>query len=562
MKKFILLSSIFVLILTGIFFISCDIQNPMDKFTLTVELPEESQVSLLLYDAAASELIQETVHVTITGDDADKAMDVAYEPTKNMETSIGVTSFLVNSNYFPTSDDPISYNLIIESDNYVSTSKIVTLVSSGSLTQNIYLVRLDNPPAGVGVQQNTDGSSDASGATTSEIIVETSASDDVQSQVTIPAGTILTNESGDALKGKLTTTVSCYDGSSQGAANTLPQDMKVDGKILQATAMFTMQIMDENGNIAGSSAGLGKKSGVQSGDDITIVIVLPVDNLVLYTIINNALEFLDNIPGVTVVKEGLTCTITGPISNVLNIIAGTAITQCSSTPEYQITKNDGTALTKEDVLGKSVTYEYWKTVLSQDIKMSGSASTENGEYKISLPNINLSITNFIIFIGDDEVYSEVSSNLCSLSNPMQVDYTPPTSKTSQDFSLTLQCGSDGNNKTNASLPQGLYKYSSASSNSDWLSFNGGNFTISDVQQEVYTIEFTVTHDGEQESGSIVFDLTGWGTSGYAPSASDLSVNFDIEDDLDDNYYIEYDGEAIEIVMQISEENCEDYGIDF
>jgi hypothetical protein len=583
MKKYISIFSLLVLLIVGTLITSCDISNPIDDFVLTVDLPEESQVSLVFYDAATNELVTEPVMITIQGDGADKAMDVAYEPTTGMETSVGYTSFLVNSNYFPTEEEPIIYNLLIESDNYVSTSQVVTVDEDGSLSYDVYMIRLNNPPEGVAVQQNSDGSSNENGEVATDIVVEANASDNMQSQVTIPAGTILTSADGTPLSGQLTTTVAAYDGSSQGANNALPQDLDIEDtdEVLEVSSMLTFQVMDEHGNVADDpdANALGKKTATMDAKEVTVVVnVLKGEDLYSHFDDHGVIKLitLRSNPKVTITEITsndifTTYQITGKYRNIEILVFGKRFNRCSpyksrqyiyknEPGQYSPYTNKTYVLSPREVNNATITYEY---NIGEKYFTAEAKKYRNYYTLYNLPRYNQVITNFKIFVGDQLAYSKDETNFCELNSKkyIVVNYTPPESdeKTYQDFKIIAKCGDD----KQVGLPQASLTYSHGNDKSKPINFSNGEFTIYNVQSEVYTIEFSVTFKGKTKTGTLKFDLNGW-SEDFEGQLNDLtSAVYDGNEYVgNSNYTYEVknvDG-VIQIILTLSESECDDLGL--
>lgn len=583
MKKYISIFSLLALFIVGTFFTSCDVTNPMDNFVLTVDLPEESQVTLVLYDAATNELITEPVMVTIQGDGADKAMDVAYEPTTGMETSVGYTSFLVNSNFFPTEEEPIVYNLLIESDSYVSTSRVITVDDDGSLTYDVYMIRLNNPPEGVAVQQNTDGSSNTNGEVTSEIVVEANASENIQSQVLIPAGAVLTSAVGTPLSGQLTTTVAAYDGSSQEANNALPKDLELEDtdEVLEVSSMLTFQIMDEHGNVADDPDAntLGKKTATMDYRDVTVVVnVLKGEEL--YSYFNERgvrkVRLLESNSRVTVTEISsnnvyTTYQITGKNYDIQWLVFGKRYKECRPSYKKQLIyiKDPGNntsydrydyTLFPPDANNAVIKYEYY---IGEKFFTAEARNVKKYYYFYRLRPYDQVITNFKIFLGDQEVYSKDETNFCDLTSKryIVINYTPPNTekKTYQDFKIIAKCGND----KQVGLPQATFIYSQNNNKSSPINFSNGEFTIPNVQSTAYIIQFSIVYKGETKTGTLVFDLTGW-SEDFEAQLNDLTsaVYNGNEYVGNDNYSYEIknvDG-VIKIILTLTNSECDDLGL--
>lgn len=259
MKKFV--SAFIVLSATGIVILfSCKktVQN-----VLTFNAPEvETAIVIQVYQAGTSDLIgmngSGTINLSIEGEDKGLVRDIFGRAITSLTTSKGIYAFAIANTVAPSLSDPVELVFVFTASGYQEASMPVRLVSTGDHSFIVHLLKLDNPPNGVVISEGQVGSTDANGVLQNSIETETTPAPltNALTRITVPAGTVLKDASGNPLTGDITSRIIYYSNQSPDAVACFTGGFCVKIKnevgVIDNTLFFTggwadYDLMDEQG---------------------------------------------------------------------------------------------------------------------------------------------------------------------------------------------------------------------------------------------------------------------------------------------------------------------------
>ena len=220
-----LISLLLILTMQGI---SCDIKSPTEGVRVLFNEDPLTLVTVEIVDARTQAQIVANsfkgVSITIEGTDKNTVTDLTEVPKTHFSAQSGFFSFAIAEEIQVSPENPVKITIIASSDGFITNSKQITITSTGE-TFNIALVQLNKPPEGVSTKTNIDNTADASGQVTESIVVATEPDPVTETAVSVhvPDGTIIKDEDGNALTGKLTTNVTYFNNKSEESLNALPR---------------------------------------------------------------------------------------------------------------------------------------------------------------------------------------------------------------------------------------------------------------------------------------------------------------------------------------------------
>ena len=225
----------------------------------------KTTVDLQLVDASTNQLVgfDGSVSVTtkITGDDKDGVIDITgvRNPNYEYKSQMGFVSLAIlpEAAFLPSNENPISFNVVVQHDGYLSTSQHIVIASEGRNFVPIKMVKIDTPPNGVVVIVTPGATTtDTEGRVENPVIVETPAG---RSQLEIPEGLIVLDSAGVPLQGNLNVTLVHFDNTEQEALEAFPGGLsgnvtRLDGSaedgMFYSAGFVAIEISDDQGRKA------------------------------------------------------------------------------------------------------------------------------------------------------------------------------------------------------------------------------------------------------------------------------------------------------------------------
>jgi len=266
LKTFILFLSLAALVLSVP---SCD-KTPIDGTKLIINYDiVKTKMNFKFLDAATGEQIAQTnkgsdVSVTITGTDKNAVIDVTGIELENHHAQT-VNGFLTlglnpNSEYVPSSDNPISFIVVAKADGYISTSMPIKIYQEGNYQFKIMMVKLDDPPEGVTVEEESNAGDLNNGEVAQDITVETGGS---EASITFNQGMTMTGDNGSPLNGSIDVMVTHFDNLNDQALEAFPggltpdvnQNGTLESGIFFSAGFVAVEVVDASGNKAAQFSG-------------------------------------------------------------------------------------------------------------------------------------------------------------------------------------------------------------------------------------------------------------------------------------------------------------------
>lgn len=258
------LISLALAVIILVFADACKVKNPLDGAKLIVNYDIlKTFINVQFQDAATGNLIgfndNTQVTVIITGNDADAVLDNTGVSKDSYNSSNGFLGLALNPNteFVPSSSNPIKFTLVAKLDGFIATSKSMTITEEGTYNVKMVMTDISNPPPGVVVQEEKGvGNLEAgSGTVMEEIGVKTQGG---ELEIIIPEGTVIKDGNGDPLEGSLDVTLVYFDNLTDESLAAFPGGLMtrvnqngetLDGAFFSA-GFAAIEITDQNGNSA------------------------------------------------------------------------------------------------------------------------------------------------------------------------------------------------------------------------------------------------------------------------------------------------------------------------
>ncbi|MEO0741784.1 MAG: hypothetical protein AAF089_09360 [Bacteroidota bacterium] len=251
--------------------VACDfagIQSDLEDATtvrLTVPAPP-AEFAVTVIDATTQRPIDGEVRLTIAGDDAALVVDpLFFDPIDEVTTESGTVALALPDGTEVSADAPVRFEVIVRADGYVTTGRSIAVRSTGADVFEVRMLPLSGQaPEGVTVTANTGaGVVNSQGQLRETITITTPADPQTRARatVTIPAGVVIEDARGRALRGDLDVTVAYYSPQSSEAMALFPggfDDLPVTradgstarGGTMQTVGFVSIDIFDEAGRRA------------------------------------------------------------------------------------------------------------------------------------------------------------------------------------------------------------------------------------------------------------------------------------------------------------------------
>lgn len=261
MRKFIYKTLAFSFVaLNAIVISSCDtdkLENAVDDFSVIVGLePINTSAVLMIRDASTGELINDQVNLSFKATNPADLIDMFSDPLASAQTDKGLFTFGIANYLEPDPDNIFAFELNIESEGYLSATKVYELQDTGSLSLSVDLVPLDNAPSGIEILNQNLGTTAANGDLTDSIKLELNIGDEALSFAVAPGNRFL-DENGQALVGSLSARASYFDPDEPAAMSALNDLLRApaNDSSVGVLGALDLRITDASGKVANSIAG-------------------------------------------------------------------------------------------------------------------------------------------------------------------------------------------------------------------------------------------------------------------------------------------------------------------
>ena len=181
--------------------------------------PADAYLEAQVKDAKTGALILTNINIEIIGSQNTNVINFEGEAKTNY-TKKGPSIYVGLRNVVPTIEKPVTFNVIVSADGYLTSSKEIILSGVKNAPLSISLVKLDNLPTGATLNQNTVTTSAGTGTNENKTLeVQNGTNSTI---VEIQKGTILQDSKGNALTGELKTTILAFDGNEKATFKSLP----------------------------------------------------------------------------------------------------------------------------------------------------------------------------------------------------------------------------------------------------------------------------------------------------------------------------------------------------
>lgn len=206
---------------------SCDrtpLYNDVQIITNTSDIIHTA-VGLTFLDAKTGNILGnsgEIVRVSVTGQDADDVYDITGKQKETYAVSKGFLALGVYSDREPSLENPLKFNLVIQTVGFLKTSIPIQIYGRGRFNKEVPLVRFTDPPEGVTTKFIVDDLANGALVEDMEIITDEVGPAMTKATITAPAGMEMRDESGNLLEGPISTRVVYFSHEEQNALQAYP----------------------------------------------------------------------------------------------------------------------------------------------------------------------------------------------------------------------------------------------------------------------------------------------------------------------------------------------------
>ena len=241
------------------------ITNPLDNLKLIIDYNLiKTTVDFHIKDASTGQYLGSEVSlqalIIIAGRDAQGIVDPIGGKLKDNSIKVnrGLASVGISPApaYTPSADKPVQFSIVVKAPGYLTTTRQVSITSTGRHFVEVSLVQLNNTPNGVtATQQNGAATLQNGSVSASSVVVLPNAG----TSLSIPQGLIMKDAGGNLLQGEVNVTIVHFDPTQTQAVNAFPGGLlptvkRADGSV-QKGAFYTagfvaIQVTDQNGRVA------------------------------------------------------------------------------------------------------------------------------------------------------------------------------------------------------------------------------------------------------------------------------------------------------------------------
>ncbi len=240
-RKNIIIISAIALIFGSLIFVKCkEIGDPTDGLKLIINYNViKTTLSVTFVDAATGDPVgyydNKVVNVNVSGEDADKILDVTGAIKSSFTAASGFLGFGLDPAFTPSQADPIEFTIVAECNGYESTSKPISIYQESNQSIIITMVDLNNLPVGV-TSMNDNSVFVSDSVVDADVVITTppAGTTGTKAQLTIPQGTRLMDADGNTLTGSFSTSIVYYN--------------NIDDQSLAAFPGGLTALVDINGN--------------------------------------------------------------------------------------------------------------------------------------------------------------------------------------------------------------------------------------------------------------------------------------------------------------------------
>jgi len=224
MKNFIIyfFSSV-VLLFSG-----CDIKDPVDGIDIILNQKDiATTVAVSFVDAATGLQIgsasSKKISIDFSGQDKGQIISLKELPLTSASTTNGIISFAIRNTRVPSIQNPVEFTIIASADGYLPVSQNISLINTGSNPYEIRMVDIATPPDGAA--STTNASVPSSNGTVSGDITIVTGNESVTNAVStmsIPAGTLVKDASGNTVSGSLSATLLYFNNKNKESLEAFP----------------------------------------------------------------------------------------------------------------------------------------------------------------------------------------------------------------------------------------------------------------------------------------------------------------------------------------------------
>lgn len=220
MTRSLLLAAALAVGLTGCDFAA--LESSADNFKIILGIESHATVvGGLVVDAATGETVDAPVTVTYTSDTAGAVVDGFGDPIDGETVEGGGFNFAIANDLAPSAGREVRVAVHVQAEGYLPQRRVIALADTGAYDLTVELLSPERPPAGAETTSGTAAASSESG-TQEAVTVSTDddASDDGQASasVTVPAGTVFTDDAGQPVSGDVEVRLTSVDPAGPAAA--------------------------------------------------------------------------------------------------------------------------------------------------------------------------------------------------------------------------------------------------------------------------------------------------------------------------------------------------------
>lgn len=249
-KNIYIILALFMLTITSVFVVSCDIKSPTEGLAVIVSTIERQTTVTVNISNPEGLNVTSPVTVKFTGPDSSKVIDEVNKKITSLTTSDGSLIFAIKDGTVISEASPVKLVLQLRSVNkdYLDVDYPVTINATGF--QNFYVKMIKKAELkAAGVEQITNApTTGTTDPTTGTVTTPVNISTPTGTVVSIPQGAVLKDNSGTPLSGKLTVSVTTYSSQATGLLPGSTVTMK-NSSYVSALA-FSCQVTDQNGRTA------------------------------------------------------------------------------------------------------------------------------------------------------------------------------------------------------------------------------------------------------------------------------------------------------------------------
>jgi hypothetical protein len=185
------------------------------------------------------EISGDVIDITIEGPDKDKVVN--FLGGTDIESTQGFLSIALKEGTLVSEANPVKFHVVAHKDGYFSNSVAIVMTSPGTEHHVVAMVDYNNTPDGVAAVEDNSIDTDASGATTAPIVIETpvpvSQGQATIAKVSVPAGTILKDKDGVVVTGAVSTKMAYFNNVDETSRESFPGGFTAD--LGDSTVQFT-----------------------------------------------------------------------------------------------------------------------------------------------------------------------------------------------------------------------------------------------------------------------------------------------------------------------------------